>query len=215
MIAKLRGHVDSMGEDWAIIDVGGVGYRAFCSTRTLGRLLATEEVASLLIEMQVREDQITLYGFIDQGERDWFRLLTTVQGVGAKVALAILSVLSAEQLVQVIGAQDKAMLTRASGVGPKLAARILNELREKAGKIALTPSSTDMKGVETQLEGGEGPDSVLGDAISALVNLGYGRVEAYGAVTQALRSFDETPSVPVLIRAGLKELSTTMKENRQ
>ena len=136
MIAKLKGIIDSTGDDWAIVDVNGVGYLVSCSVRTLGRL-EIGLAAGLLVETWVREDAIQLYGFLDAPERDWFRLLTTVQGVGAKVALAILSVSTPEQLLQTLAAQDKAMLTRASGVGPKLAVRILTELKDKAGRIAL------------------------------------------------------------------------------
>src|SRR5579871_3469767 len=131
MIARLSGRVDSIGDTSCVIDVGGVGYLVFCSSRTLGAL--PEGVTTLLTEMQVREDAITLYGFATAAEREWFRLLTTVQGVGAKVALAILSALSPDQLIAAISAQDKAALTRAPGVGPKLAVRLVTELREKAG----------------------------------------------------------------------------------
>ena len=137
MIAKLAGTVDSVGPDGAVIDVGGVGYLAFCSTRTIGRLPPPGGAVRLLIETHVREDHIHLYGFIDAAERDWFRLLTTVQGVGARLALAILSAVAPEALALTIVAQDKAMLARADGVGPRLAARIVNELRDKIGGLAL------------------------------------------------------------------------------
>ena len=214
MIAKLKGIVDSTGEDWVILDVGGVGYLVFCSTRTLGRLPSSGEAMALLIETHVREDQIALYGFADQSERDWFRLLTTVQGVGTKVALALLSALTADQLVQAIGAQDKTMLTRAKGVGPKLAARILNELKDKAGRIAMKEMLVvGTKAAPAVSAAADGQDAVVSDAISALVNLGYGRAEAYGAVAQALQAFDATPPVSALIRAGLKELSTALREH--
>src|SRR4051812_4752179 len=141
MIAKLSGTLDSVGPDGAVIDVGGVGYLAFCSTRTLGRLPPTGSAARLLVETHVREDHIHLYGFIDTAERDWFRLLTTVQGVGARLALAILSAVMPEALVVAIVAQDKAVLARADGVGPRLAARIVNELREKVSGLAGVPAS--------------------------------------------------------------------------
>ena len=132
MIARLRGNVDAIEDGRCIMDVGGVGYLVFCSTRTLGAL-PNAGTATLLIETQVREDAISLYGFATSAERDWFRLLTTVQGVGAKVALALLSALSPDQLIAAISSGDKSALTRAPGVGPKLAIRICTELREKAG----------------------------------------------------------------------------------
>jgi Holliday junction DNA helicase RuvA len=140
MIAKLAGIVDSAGPEGAVIDVGGVGYLAFCSTRTISQL-PPGAPARLLVETHVREDHIHLYGFIDAAERDWFRLLTTVQGVGARLALAILSAVMPEALVLAIVAQDKAVLARAEGVGPRLAARIVNELRDKVGGLALASAS--------------------------------------------------------------------------
>src|SRR5260370_10286781 len=136
MIAKLVGILDQVGPDGAVIDVGGVGYLIFCSTRTIGHLPAPGGAARLLIETHVREDHIHLYGFIDTVERDWFRLLTTVQGVGARLALALLSAVSPDGLALAILAQDKAVLARAEGVGPRLAARIVNELRDKVGGCA-------------------------------------------------------------------------------
>jgi len=199
MIAKLTGLVDSAAMDSAVIDVGGVGYHVFCSAKTLGRLPARGNVASLLIETHVREDHIHLYGFADEAERDWFRLLTTVQGVGAKLALAILGVHSANDLAQVIAAQDKPSLTRASGVGPKLATRILTELKDKAGGIALG----GLAALAPEAE----PIGPMADAVSALVNLGYRRAEAFGAVAQAAKRLGGTPALESLIRAGLKELS--------
>jgi holliday junction DNA helicase RuvA len=199
MIAKLTGLVDLAAMDSAVIDVGGVGYHVFCSAKTLGRLPARGNVASLLIETHVREDHIHLYGFADEAERDWFRLLTTVQGVGAKLALAILGVHSANDLAQVIAAQDKASLTRASGVGPKLATRILTELKDKAGGIAFG----GLAALAPEAE----PIGPMADAVSALVNLGYRRAEAFGAVAQAAKRLGGTPALESLIRAGLKELS--------
>lgn len=210
MIAKLKGLVDSTGEDWAIIDVGGVGYLVSCSGRTIGKL-PKGQAAMLHIETHVREDAISLYGFADMAEREWFRLLTTVQGVGAKVALAILGTLSPDELARSIGAQDKAMLTRANGVGPKLALRIVTELKEKAGKIALGPALEG--GIAAAPAAGTAPveavateGGAMADAISALVNLGYRRVDAFGAVAQAAQSLGEGADVAALIRAGLKEL---------
>ena len=202
MIAKLAGIVDHVGPDGAIIDVGGVGYLAFCSTRTLGQLPSVGSPARLMIETHVREDHIHLYGFIDTAERDWFRLLTTVQGVGAKLALAILSVVPPDSLNVAIFAQDKATLARADGVGAKLAARIVNELRDKVG--ALSPALAPAGAAEAAAVSGAGPAS---DAVSALVNLGYRRVEAFGAVASATRRLGNGAGVDALIRAGLQELA--------
>jgi len=199
MIAKLTGVVDSKSTDAAIVDVGGVGYQVFCSARSLNRLPAAGGAISLFIETHVREDHIHLYGFIDAAEREWFRLLTTVQGVGAKLALAILGVLSSSDLTQAILVQDKASLTRASGVGPKLAARIAAELKDKVGGIALGPVAAVAAATE--------PTGPVADAISALVNLGYRRTEAFGAVAQAAKRLGPNAALDVLIRAGLKELS--------
>ena len=194
MIAKLTGVVDSTGEDWAVIDVSGVGYRVFCSAPTLGRL-RTGEAASLLIETHMREDHIHLYGFIDASERDWFRLLTTVQGVGAKVGLAILSALGADDLARALASGDRAAVTRANGVGAKLATRILSELKDKVGEMALGPAAVlDDTGA-------------AGDAASALVNLGYGASEALGAVSQAAGKIGQDAGTEALIRAGLAELA--------
>jgi len=199
MIAKLTGVIDSKTTDTAIVDVGGVGYQAFCSARTLTRLPAAGGAISLFIETHVREDHIHLYGFIDAAEREWFRLLTTVQGVGAKLALAILGVLSSTDLTQAILVQDKTSLTRASGVGPKLAARIVAELKDKVGGIALGPVAAVAAATEAS-----GP---VADAVSALVNLGYRRTEAFGAVAQAAKRLGPSAALDALIRAGLKELS--------
>jgi len=199
MIAKLTGVVDSKSADTAIVDVGGVGYQVFCSARSLDRLPAAGGAISLFIETHVREDHIHLYGFIDAAEREWFRLLTTVQGVGAKLALAILSVLSSGDLTQAILVQDKTSLTRASGVGPKLAARIVAELKDKVGGIALGPVAAVAAATEAS-----GP---VADAVSALINLGYRRTEAFGAVAQASKRLGPNAALDLLIKAGLKELS--------
>jgi len=203
MIARLKGLVDCLGDDFAVIDVGGVGYLVFCSGRTLARLQAGQ-AASLHIETHVREDHIHLYGFAEAGERDWFTLLTTVQGVGAKVALAILSVAGPEQLLQTIAAQDKTLLTRASGVGPKLAVRILTELKDKAGRMALggfAPAATANAAPMPVAGGG-----VMEDAISALANLGYRRLEAFEAVGAVAREQGEGADASTLIRLSLKRL---------
>jgi Holliday junction DNA helicase RuvA len=199
MIAKLTGVLDSKGADAAIVDVGGVGYQVFCSARSLGRLPGAGGAISLFVETHVREDHIHLYGFIDAAEREWFRLLTTVQGVGAKLALAILGVLSSSDLTQAILVQDKASLTRASGVGPKLAARIVAELKDKVGGIALGPVAA--------VAGATEPTGPVADAVSALINLGYRRTEAFGAVAQAAKRLGPNAALDVLIKAGLKELS--------
>jgi holliday junction DNA helicase RuvA len=211
VIARLKGIVEALGEDWAVIDVGGVGYLVSCSGRTLARL-RLGEAAVLAVETWVREDAIQLFGFLENAERDWFRLLTTVQGVGAKVALAILTVAAPDQLMRTIAAQDRAILTRASGVGPKLAARILAELKDKAGRIALgggaaagvppLPAEGALAASPVPLaEGG-----AIEDAVSALVNLGYRRIEAFEAVGAAVREAGETASAPELIRAALRRL---------
>ncbi len=188
MIAKLKGLVDSTGEDWAVIDVGGVGYLVFCSAKTLARLPRPGEAAQLLIETHVREDHIHLFGFADQAEREWFRLLLTVQGVGNKVAVAMLSALSPEDLSRAIASGDKAMLSRAQGVGPKLAVRLVTELKDKVASIALAPFAGGpvSGGAAAPLESGP-----LEDAISALVNLGYRRIEAHGAVLKAAEKLGE------------------------
>lgn len=204
MIGKLTGRLDSSGEDWALIDVGGVGYILFASRRTLSLLPGTGEAACLLVETHVREDHIHLYGFIDQAERDWFRLLGTVQGVGAKMALAILSALPPADLAQAIAAQDKTLLTRANGVGPKIAGRIVAELKDKAAGPAFAPVAVPL-GVNgiVAVAGSDGED-----AISALVNLGYGRSEAFGAVAQASQRLGEGAPLEALVKQGLKELTS-------
>lgn len=207
MIAKLTGRVDSLDSANAVIDVGGVGYLVFCSGRTLGGLVPGE-AAVVLIETHVREDHIHLYGFIDEAERDWFRLLTTVQGVGAKVCLAILSVLGPEQLLQAIASADQAAVTRAAGVGPKLAKRILSELKDKAGKIALGPAAHG-DGSGAPGAGISGPvDGATGDAVSALVNLGYTPSQALSAVSHAAAKHESAAGVEALIRGGLAELGS-------
>jgi Holliday junction DNA helicase RuvA len=198
MIAKLRGILDSTGEDWAIVDVGGVGYLVYCSARTLARLPEPGSAVALEIETHVREDHIHLYGFPGAAERAWFRLLTTVQGVGARVAMAIQGVLGADELAQAVAAGDRASLTRAPGVGPKLAQRILAELKDKVDAIAVAPIPVRLASVN---------GDHAGDAVSALVNLGYRRPEAMGAVSAAVRSLGAEAAVEALIKAGLKELA--------
>jgi len=203
MIAKLTGILDHIGPEGAVIDVGGVGYLCFCSNRTLGQLPQPGGAARLLIETHVREDHIHLYGFADAAERDWFRLLTTVQGVGARLALAILSVVGPDELTLAIVSQDRTTLVRADGVGPKLAARIVNELKDKVGGLAL--AATNGAAPIAPLAGVTA--GVTGDAVSALVNLGYRRAEAFGAVANASRRLGDAATVDALIRAGLQELA--------
>ena len=200
MIAKLSGAVDSVGPEGAVIDVGGVGYLAFCSTRTLGQLPPAGGAVRLLVETHVREDHIHLYGFIDAAERDWFRLLTTVQGVGARLALSILSAVAPEALTLAIVAQDKAALARADGVGPRLAARIANELRDKVGGLGAALHAQP-SGAPPAIAG-----AAIADAVSALENLKIGRAEAYGAVSAAARRLGDGAAVEALIAAGLQEL---------
>jgi len=196
MIARLRGVVDAIEDGRCILDVGGVGYLVFCSSRTLGALPAAG-AATLLIETQVREDAIALYGFGTGAEREWFRLLTTVQGVGAKVALALLSALSPDQLIAAIATGDKAALTRTPGVGPKLAIRICTELREKAGVMPGGGASVMAFA----------PKGAVADALSALTNLGYRRAEAEAALAAAAEVHGDGAALDVLIRAGLKALA--------
>ncbi|WP_042702916.1 Holliday junction branch migration protein RuvA [Azospirillum sp. B506] len=207
MIAKLTGIVDSTGTDWVVLDVNGVGYLLSCSNRTLSRMAVGERL-SLVVETFIREERIVLHGFGDQAERDWFKLLTTIQGVGARLALSILGVLDPDQLTRAIASQDKTALVRADGVGPKVAARILNELKDKVGNLALGPAASAGapagKGAPAAVPGAS---PALADAVSALVNLGYGRSEAFGAVVAAGRVLGDGAGVSDLIRQGLKELS--------
>jgi Holliday junction DNA helicase RuvA len=205
MIAKLTGVVDQTGDGFAILDVNGVGYMVFCSNRTLSTLATSVGAVSLMIETHVREDHIHLYGFGDEAERAWFTLLTTVQGVGAKVCLAILSVLTPDDLLQVIAAQDKTAVTRAPGVGPKLAVRIITELKDKIGGIALGSSEPKMRR-EVLLTNGN--SKFVEDAISVLINLGYGRSDAFHVVHDIATKLGDDISVERLIKAGLSELSS-------
>jgi len=199
MIAKLAGMLDSVGDDHAVVDVGGVGYLVFCSGRTMRALPAVGQPVVIHVETHVREDHIHLYGFADEAERDWFRLLQSVQGVGARVALAILTVHAPGDLMLIIAAQDKAAMAQANGVGAKLAGRIVAELKDAVGGLALHP--VGVTGGVALVEVG-----VEGDAVSALVNLGYRRTEAAMAVAGAARAMDGAAELDVLIRAGLREL---------
>ncbi len=222
MIAKLRGIIDTIGEDYCVVDVNGVGYLVFASSKTLARLIKGKQF-SLLIETVVREDSISLFGFYDAWEKEWFLTLTKVQGVGAKVCLSILSALSPSQLAQAVSAQDKNSFTRASGVGPKLAARLVTELKDKIVTIpvelttradlnpetaAEEPSATEETEVyEDAIQGRIENPMKLDDAISALVNLGYQRLEAYQAVNKANASQPDA-DVAALIKLALKEFAS-------
>ncbi|MFD2204108.1 Holliday junction branch migration protein RuvA [Kiloniella antarctica] len=206
MIGKLTGKVDSTGDDWVMLDVGGVGYIAFCSSRTLSALPEEGEVTSLLIETHVREDHIHLFGFATQAEKEWYLILGTVQGVGAKVGLAILSAISPDELSVAIAAQDKTTLTRASGVGPKLAVRIVNELKDKIAKLSLGVSG-QVVNTSSENKGNATPAlAVSEDAVSALVNLGYRRSEAYSAVAKVSSEQGLDAPLEKLIKGGLSEL---------
>lgn len=204
MIGKLKGIVDSFGDDWVILDVGGVGYQAFCSARTLQGLPQPGEAAQLSIETYVREDMIRLYGFASDVEREWFRLLMTVQGIGSKVALAILGILKPSDLANAIALADKAQIARAPGVGPKVAARVVAELKDKAPAFSSVDAGTI--GVASGIAERSAPQP-LADAASALVNLGYPQVQASTAVAAAARNAGEGASTELLIRLALKELA--------
>jgi len=208
LIAKLKGLLDSSGEDWAILDIGGVGYLAFCSSRTLTALPAPGEVVDLAIETHVREDHIHLYGFATRSERDSFRLLTTVQGVGARVCLAILSALSPEDVKQAVAAGDTEMFLRATGVGPKLAGRIVSELKDKVASLGDMARLAVHAGVSGQNDN-NAIEELSTDAVSVLCNLGYSRIEAFGAVTRAMQTAASGVTLDNLIRSSLKELGAS------
>ena len=204
MIAKLSGLIDSLDEASVVIDVGGVGYLVFCPSRVMASLPGPGEAAALFVETHVREDHIHLYGFASAAERGWFRLLNTVQGVGARVALGILGVASPSDLMQAVASQDKAALAQAPGVGPKLAQRIVNELRDKVA--ALPTADGPPAGSATIAAPIDTEDAMVGAAVSALVNLGIGRSEAFGAVATVSRDLSRDMALEDLIRAGLQEL---------
>lgn len=203
MIGKLKGIIDTYGPDWVIIDVSGVGYLVHCSARTLAALPAAGEAAAVAIETYVREDVIRLFGFASAQERDWFRLLQSVQGVGTKVALAVLSTLTPNELASAIAMQDKALIARTPGIGPKVAQRVISELKDKAPALgSVDPALAALQGtIET------GAPSAAGDAVSALINLGYGQTQAGAAVSAALRKSGDEASAESLIRVALKELA--------
>jgi len=199
MIAQLTGRVEALSDGNCVIDVGGVGYLVQASSRTLSALPQPPAAARLLIETHVREDAIVLYGFADSTERDWFRLLTTVQGVGGRVALAILSALSPRDLIGAIAAGDKASLTRAQGVGPRLAVRLLTELKDKTGTMPTSSTGVTYRPIAAA--------TPADDALSALVNLGYRRPDAQQTVARVLERLGENASLDALIRDSLKELA--------
>ncbi len=203
MIGKLRGVVDGLDEEGLILDVNGVGYVVGASARTLRALPPPGQPAELLIETHVREDAIKLYGFLTAAERDWFRLLQNVQGVGAKVALGILGALTADALSTAIAQQDKAMMARAPGVGPKLAARLVLELKDKAPALG----AADFGGPHVGAESGSKLPKAAEDAILALVGLGYARAQAATAVAKCSAELGAEAGTAALIRAGLKELA--------
>jgi Holliday junction DNA helicase RuvA len=204
MIGKLKGVIDSYGEDFIVLDVNGVGYLVHCSARTLQELPGVAQPATLSIETHVREDQIKLFGFVTDVEREWFRLLQTVQGVGAKVALSVLSTLKPAELASAIAVRDKAMVARTPGVGPKVAERIVTELKDKAPAYAsVDPAVIRLSGA---VEDRRAPQPIV-DAVSALINLGYGQPQAAAAIAAATRNAGEGADTARLIRLGLKELA--------
>src|SRR4051794_4325521 len=204
MIGKLKGMIDSYGEDHVIVDVGGVGYVVHCSAHTLQRLPGPGEPAVVSIETHVREDQIRLFGFLSDAEREWFRLLQTVQGVGTRVALSVLGTLPPADLATAVAMRDKAAIARTPGVGPKVAERIVTELKDKAPAFAdIDPAVVRLSGA---LDEKRAPSPVL-DAVSALINLGYGQPQATAAIAAAQRNAGEGAETAQLIRLGLKELA--------
>jgi holliday junction DNA helicase RuvA len=201
MIGKLKGIVETIGENELILDVNGVGYVVAASARTLRNLPGLGQAAVLHIETQMREDSIRLFGFLAEAERDWFRLLQSVQGVGAKVALAILGALSSADLASAVALQDKAAVARAQGVGPKLAARIIAELKDKAPLLGAADIGAPAADAAQPAAG------AANDAVLALVNLGYARPQAMQAVAKGAASLGEGAPTAALIRFGLKELA--------
>jgi Holliday junction DNA helicase RuvA len=207
MIAKLNGVIDSVGDDWVILDVQGVGYQLSCSAQTLARLDSPGAPASFHTDMRVRDEVPHLYGFVDRAELDWFRILTTVQGVGAKVALAILSVLDPNALALALASEDKASLIRAEGVGQKLAARIASELKDRAQTLSLRVVIDRPGAAAGPTPSRPQPNA---EAVSALVNLGYARGDAFAAVMAV--AGDGNQPLPDLIRLALRELSATARD---
>lgn len=216
MIGKLRGIVDTVGQDWVILDVGGVGYEVACSVRTLRNLREGEDV-TLAIETYVREDAIRLFGFANENERQWFRLLQSVQGVGAKVALAVLGTLAPQDLANAIALQDKAMVAQTQGVGPKVAGRIVSELKDKAPALATASVTQPSAGAASdkgkkrkekgKTDGAVDAAASAAEAISALQNLGYQPMQASAAIASAMKELGNDADTAALIRRGLKELA--------
>ncbi|MBB3915514.1 Holliday junction branch migration protein RuvA [Rhizobium fabae] len=203
MIGKLKGTIDEIGEDYVLVDVHGVCYVAYCSARTLSKLGSVGEACVLFIETYVREDQLKLFGFTSALEREWFNMLQSVQGVGAKVALAVLSTLTPGELANAIALQDRAAVSRAPGVGPKVAMRLVTELKNRAPAYAGEAINIALK-----QELGEGVAAApVADAVSALTNLGYSRDQAANAVAAAMKTAGEGADSAKLIRLGLKELA--------
>lgn len=200
MIAYLRGLVASLGEDHLVVDVQGVGYLVYAGARTLHHLPSTGQQVELLIETQLREESLTLYGFLDPSEKAWFRLLQTVQGVGARVALSLLGALGPDALVTAIASQDKAALSRASGVGPRLAARLLSELKDRVAELPRGSMAAPIAAAPP-------PGSPAEDALQALLGLGFGRSEAVTALARIQGRLGETAPIEQLVREGLKELA--------
>lgn len=206
MIGKLKGIVDAYGDDWVLVDVSGVCYEVHCSPRTLGQLPRVGEAATLAIETHVRETEIRLFGFATDVERAWFRLLQSVQGVGAKVALAVLGTLSPQDLANAVALQDKAQVARSPGVGPKVAQRIVSELKDKIPDMVLSGQPGAALAAV-----GEDPAPAMpaaADAVSALTNLGYPQHQASAAIAAASRKAGEGSGTAELIRLGLKELAS-------
>lgn len=203
MIGKLKGRIDSTGPDWAMVDVGGVVYFVSCSAKTLSALPGTGQACELHTEMLVSQDAIRLVGFASHLEKEWFKLLQTVQGVGARVALGILSILAPGELASAIAVQDKAMISRANGVGKKLAERIVLELKDKAPAYSAADAGFAQVASEMSAPG----SSAVTDAVSALVNLGYGQTQAAQAVSSALKKAGGDQPAEKLIRLALKELA--------
>ena len=210
MIGRLKGVIDDLGDDWAVVDVNGVGYKVICSSRTLARF-AIGDNAIFEVETHVREDHIHLYGFADSTERDWFSLLTTVQGVGARVGLAILSVLAPEELIQAIAANDSGVVSRAPGVGPKLAKRIASELKDKVSVLALDAMAETTKAGLVGAVGGSASSNHISEAASALINLGYGPSDSLAAVSRVAAEHGDNASIESLIRDGLRELAPNLR----
>ncbi|MBY5704507.1 Holliday junction branch migration protein RuvA [Rhizobium leguminosarum] len=203
MIGKLKGTIDEIGEDYVLVDVHGVCYVAYCSARTLSKIGSAGEACVLFIETYVREDQLKLFGFMTALEREWFNLLQSVQGVGAKVALAVLSTLTPGELANAIALQDRAAVSRAPGVGPKVAMRLVTELKNRAPAFAGEAINIGLK-----QELGEGVAAApVADAVSALTNLGYSRDQAANAIAAAMKTAGEGADSAKLIRLGLKELA--------